>query len=164
VLKKLALLVLLLPLTASAHVLATTAYSVSGGPGVTSCYAPHITMTAANPTYGPGGALTAISITYSLGTATFTGSQDTSFAVAACAPTYTNTLNLSTGQWTLTMTSAGYGQSLSLTGTLSTSQLAAAVTTYNGPALALRNSADQFLTLSGAGLLTTPFGTQPATW
>jgi hypothetical protein len=117
-------------------------------------------MTSSAPIYGSGGALVAISITYSLGTATFSGGTDSAFTVAACAPTYTNVLNLSTGTWVLTLNGVGVVASNTLTGP----QLSAAITTYSGAATALRDAADQFLTISGTGLLTTPLGTQPDTW
>jgi len=145
---------------ATAHVLLTTPYSVTGPLGVTTCSATHATMTNAVPSYGSTGALSTVTVTYSLGTATFSGGLDTGFTVAACAPTYTYQLNMVSGAWTLTLN--GTGQVAA--GTFTAPVLAQAVINYGSAATAFRDDADQFLTVSGAGLLAAPLGTQPATW
>jgi hypothetical protein len=116
-------IVALSALPALAHVLLTVPYSQSGPSGVLSCSAPHLTMTNSAWTWGTNGGANTISITYSFGTATFTGGVDTNFAVAACAPTLTNVLNLTTGQWTLTSSATG----TVVSGVLSGPQLTGAV-------------------------------------
>jgi hypothetical protein len=49
-------------------------------------------------------------------------------------------------------------------GVLSSPQLTGAAAAYAGTFVSLMDFADYFLTLSGAGLLSTPMGTQPDLW
>jgi hypothetical protein len=84
-----------------------------------------------------------ISITYQVGTVTSSAGIDSAFAFSTnpYAPVFTNTLNLTTGAWTFTSNTAGTLAS----GTLTTPQLASAVTAFNGPQTALRDFADYFV-------------------
>lgn len=91
-------LFLVAAMAAHAHVLLTTPYSVTGPTGVTSCSATHLTMTGSSWTWGTNGGPNLMSVTYSFGTATFSGGVDTNFVIASCAPTITNVLNMTTGQ------------------------------------------------------------------
>ena len=146
--------------TAHAHVLLTTPYSVTAVGGVTACAASHLTMTGSSWTWGTNGGPNLMSITYSFGTATFSGGVDTNFVIAACAPTITNVLNMTTGQWVMMLNGVG----VMVTGTLTGGQLTGALSAFTGPGIALRDFADFFLTQSGAGFLPTALGTQPDLW
>ena len=99
-----------------------------------------------------------ISITYQVGTVTSIANADQSFAFSTnpFAPIFTNTLNLTTGAWTFSSNSAG----TLATGTLTTPQLSAAVTAFNGAQQALRNFADGFVVTFVPALPCT----QPTTW
>jgi hypothetical protein len=150
-------------ITASAHVLLTTPYVVTGPIGVTPVSAPHVTMTGMSWTWGTNGSANLMSITYSFGTATFSGGVDTGFTVAQGAPTFINVLNMTTGAWTMTMMLSSGGSTTTMaTGTLTTEQLAGALSAFTGPAIALRDFADYFLTLEA--FMGTPMGTQPDLW
>src|SRR5580658_9017322 len=115
---------------AQAHVLLTTAYSVAGPIGIVACSAPHITMTSATPSYTTLGTLNTVTVTYSMGTATYSGGIDSAFTVATCAPTYSLSLSLVSGQWTLNLN----GCCQVAAGTLGGSALTQAVTNYQGSA------------------------------
>ena len=80
--------------------------------------------------------------------------------IAACAPTITNVLNMTTGQWVMMLNGVG----VMGTGTLTGGQLTGALSAFTGPGIALRDFADFFLTQSGAGFLPTALGTQPDLW
>ena len=150
-------------ITASAHVLLTVPYVVTGPPGVTSISAPHITMTSMAWNWGTGGGDSRMSITYSFGTATFNGGLDTGFTVVSGAPTITNVLDMTTGVWTMTMADNVAGNSWQIaTGTLTAPQLTGALAAFTGPQVALRDFADYFLT--STIFLATPMGTQPDLW
>jgi hypothetical protein len=152
-------------LCASAHVLLTTPYVVTGPTGVMAVSAPHVTMTGMAWNWGTGGGDNRMSITYSFGTATFSGGLDTGFTVATGAPTITNVLDMTTGVWTMTMADNVAGNSWQIaSGTLTGAQLTGALAAFTGPQIALRDFADYFLTLSGTGFLATPMGTQPDLW
>jgi len=157
-------LIFLAATAAQAHVLLTAPLSVSGPQGVTTISAPHLTCTGYAWQWGVNGQPNLMILTYSFGTATFAGGVDTGFTVASGAPTLTNTLNMTSGQWSLSLSGAGYSGTTIATGTLSGAQLTGAIAAFTGPQTALRDFGDYFLTISGAGLLSTPMGTQPDLW
>jgi hypothetical protein len=104
-----------------------------------------------------------MSITYSFGTATFSGGVDTGFVIAPGAPTFINVLNMTTGNWTMTMMLPNGGPTTQMgTGTLTGAQLTAAYNAFTGTQVALRDFSDYFLTATG--FLSTPLGTQPDLW
>ena len=81
-------------LTASAHVLLTSPYAISGEPGIAAVTAPHVTMTGMGWTWGTtGGGHNIMMITYSFGTAVFSGGIDTGFTIAPGSPTIVNQLH-----------------------------------------------------------------------
>ena len=156
-------LLVTISLTASAHVLLTTPYVVTGPIGITPVSAPHVTMTGMSWTWGTNGSANLMSITYSFGTATFSGGVDTGFTISPGAPTIINVLNMTTGTWTMTLLAPSGGSSATIgTGTLTAPQLVGAVSAFTGPAIALRDFSDYFLTL--AAFMGTPLGTQPDLW
>lgn len=156
----LASLLFLAATAAHAHVLLTTPYSVSGPLGVTACTATHVTATSWQPVIN-AGTLTGVTITYSLGTATFSGGIDTGWTTAACAPTYSFALNFSSGAWTLSLT----GCCQVASGTMAGVTLSTALSNYQTANVhQFNDDADQFLTVTGTGLLGTVLGTQPDLW
>ena len=156
-------LLVTLSLSASAHVLLTTPYVVTGPIGITPVSAPHVTMTGMSWTWGTNGSANLMSITYSFGTATFSGGLDTGFTIAPGSPTFINVLNMTTGAWTMTMMLSSGGSTTTMaSGTLTAPQLAGALAAFTGPAVALRDFSDYFLTL--AAFMGTPLGTQPDLW
>jgi hypothetical protein len=148
---------------AQAHVLLTTPLSYAGT-GTTAFNAPHCTMTGSQAIAGSNGKIQIIMITYSFGTATFAGGVDTAFTVAPGAPQMVNSLNMTTGAWTMSWVGGPNGGAIVGQGVLSTPQLTGAAAAYAGTFVSLMDFADYFLTLSGAGLLSTPMGTQPDLW
>lgn len=148
---------------AHAHVLLTTTYTVSGPLGVVACSASHATATSWAPITN-AGSLTGVTITYSLGTATFSGGVDSTWVTASCAPGYTLQLSFITGTWTLTISDGGQ-QTLVAFGTMAGVTLSTALSNYQTANVhQFADDADQFLTVTGAGLLTTALGTQPDVW
>jgi hypothetical protein len=135
---------------ASAHVLLTTAYDVTGPTGIASSSAPNATAVSNTYTWTTNTAC----ITYAFGTATTSGGLDTGFTVLASAPTVTMCLNLTSGAWSAGVTNGA----LISSGTLTGSQLTSAQSTYIGPATALRDAADDF------AMGTFLPGTQPDLW
>ena len=154
----------LMSLSARAHVLLTTPFSVSGPTGVVTVSAPHLTCTGYSWQWGVSGQPNYMQITYAFGTATFSGGIDSAFTVAVGVPVLVNTLNMTTGQWALSLSGQNYNGSSIATGTLTGVQLTGALAAFTGPQTALRDFADYFLTLSGTGMLSTPLGTQPDLW
>jgi len=161
--KSLILALALFAATAQAHVLLTTPYAVTGS-GASACSAPHITATGYSWQRDISGSAAVMSITYAYGTATFSGGIDSAFVIAGCAPTLTNSLNMTTGVWILTSTTSSGGVSQIGTGTLSGANLTGALAAFTGGQTALYDFADYFLTLSGGSFLPTALGTQPDVW
>jgi hypothetical protein len=128
----------------------TTAYSVTGPAGFSSSSAPHATATSKTFDFLANNAC----ITYSFGTATFSGGLDTGFTVLAGAPTVTLCLNLTSGAWSAGITNGPLLQS----GTLTGASLTNAQTVYTGANTPLRDAADFF-----ASTTFLP-GTQPDLW
>lgn len=157
-------LVLMVCGVAHAHVLLTTAYSVTGPLGVTTCSAPHATAQLTEPIMN-GATVTGVSITYFLGTATFSGGLDTAWVTSTCAPTYTFAMTFSTGQWTLNINVPYGGSSQVAYGTMTGTILTTAISNYQTETpTQFIDTADQFLTVTGSGLLQTALGTQPDKW
>jgi hypothetical protein len=150
VFKKLALLILLLPMAANASVRLTTPYSVTGPTGFATATALNATATSNVFNWQSNTAC----ITYSFGAVTAAGGIDQTFTPLPGAPTVTNCLNLTTGVW---IAFIDQGPVLA-TGTLAGSQLTAAITVYTGPLTVLRDNADYF-----ASVTFLP-GTQPDLW
>ena len=94
-----------------------------------------------------------MSVTYRFGVPTVSNNKDTAFTVTPGTPVITNTLNLVSGVWNMTLDN---GQVLA-SGTLTPTQIAGAISAFTGPQATLRNFADQFL----MGVLP---GTQVDTW
>ena len=149
--KKLGFLVLLATLSAQASVRLTTAYSVTGPNGFATASALNATATGNAFNWQTNTAC----ITYSFGSVTVSGGIDQTFTPLAGAPTIQNCLNLNNGQWIAI--NGGNGNVL-MSGTLTGSQLTAAIAVYTGPLTALRDNADYF-----ASVTFLP-GTQPDLW
>lgn len=138
---------------AYASITLTTPYTLSGPAGTVAAGTAN-SATATGKTFD--WQANQACITYSFGTVTKTGSTDTSFAVLAGAPTITNCLNLTTGNWQAT--TSGFPGGVIMTGTLTGGQLSSAITVYSGPLTPLRDAADFF-----ASTTFLP-GTQSDTW
>ena len=148
-------LALLCSIPAHAHILLTTAYGVTGPVGIASSSALHATAVSNTYTWGTNTAC----VTYAIGTATFTGSQDTAFVASSTAPTVQFCLNLTSGAWTASLSQIVPGVNLTnSSGTMTGATLTTANSIYTGPVTALRNAADLF---AAQNFLP---GTQPATW
>lgn len=140
----------LLAIPAHAHILLTTAYSVTGPAGFSSASAPHATATSKTFDFQANQAC----VIYSFGTATFSGGLDTGFTPLAGAPTVTLCLNLTSGAWQAGITNGPLLQS----GTLTGASLTNAQAVYTGANTPLRDAADFFATSTFLP------GTQPDLW
>ena len=147
--KRLALIVLALTMAAHASILLTTPYSV-GGAGTSTQTATNATMTAKSANYLSN----TYCVTYSVGTVTKTGSQDTGFTPMAGAPSVTNCINTVTGVMIANRSDGVQVLNIVLSGV----GLTNAIAVYTGPDTALRNAADAY-----AATTFLP-GTQPDTW
>lgn len=148
--KMFVLFLLALPLTAHAHILLTNPYQVTGPTGIASTQALHVTATSKTFDFQANEAC----VTYSFGTATFSGGLDIGFTSLAGAPTVTLCLNLTSGAWQAGITNGPTLQS----GTLTGASLTNAQTVYVGANTQLRDAADYF-----ASTTFLP-GTQPDLW
>lgn len=147
--KRLIFAVLALTMAAHASILLTTPYSV-GGAGTSTQTATNATMTGKSANYLSN----TYCVTYSVGTVTKTGSQDTGFTPMAGAPSVTNCINIVTG---VMIANRSDGVQV-LNTVLSGVGLTNAIAVYTGPDTALRNAAD------GYAASTFLPGTQPDTW
>lgn len=130
---------------AQASILLTTPYCVTGPSGIAVACSANATATSKTFNWITNAAC----ITYSFGAATASGGIDQTFTPTAPAPTVTMCLNITPttgGQWFAGITN---GAPIS-SGTLTSSQLSAAIVTYTGALTPLRDSADYFASSSNA--------------
>lgn len=150
----LALVFSLLTLPAQAHILLATPYGVTGPTGIALGTATMATAVSDSYNWITNTAC----ITYAFGTATFSGGIDNGFTQLSGAPTVTNCLNLNTGFWSATVNGGSQVILANSSGTLTGTNLTAAIAVYTGPFVALRDAADYF------AMGTFLPGTQPDLW
>jgi hypothetical protein len=140
-------------LGAHASILLTTPYALTGPTGgatPNAGSAPNATATSKTYDWQANVAC----VTYSYGTVTVNGTQDTGFTVLPGAPTILSCLNLSTGVIQVSLTNGPIFFTTTLTG----AQLTSAINVYTGPLTALRDAADLYASKNFLP------GTQPDTW